>query len=134
MNEILRILIGLFLIAHGLVHTGLAVAPRPDVPGAPIWTYLTTRSWLLDRLGVSPKNTRAVGTALFAAATLGFVLAGLAFLGAILPQSAWPFLTGVSALVSLVLLALFWHRSLVYGVGINVVLMAAAWVPGFLKN
>lgn len=63
-----RLLLGGFVIAHGLVTAAIWSAPAAD--GGP---FDATHSWLLGDL-----RSLAVGLALVAAA--GFVLAGLGFL------------------------------------------------------
>jgi hypothetical protein len=64
---------------------------------------------------------------------IGFALAGLAAVGFIVPQSWWGTLTLLSALLSLLLLVLFWHPWLVLGVAIDLVLIVAlvglGWQP-----
>jgi hypothetical protein len=49
----LRIALADFLIAHGLVHAGLAIAPNPADPNAKPGSFFTVvvRSWLLSQLG-----------------------------------------------------------------------------------
>src|ERR687893_486964 len=56
---------------------------------------------------------RPVGIALFVLATVGFVLAGLVEL---IGLGAWRVLAAASALDSLLLLILFWHRLFEVGV------------------
>ncbi len=50
----LKIALAIFLIAHGLVHAGLAAAPNPADPNAKPLAFFTAveRSWLLPRLGM----------------------------------------------------------------------------------
>ena len=61
------------------------------------------------------------------------IAAALATVG-ILPAAWWPALVAVSALLSLVLLAVAFDAQLVLGIGIDVVLLAVvmtgAWIPG----
>ena len=48
-----KILFVIVLIAHGLVHVGLAAAPVPNDPESKPGAFFTTseRSWLFSRLG-----------------------------------------------------------------------------------
>jgi hypothetical protein len=98
----MKIFLAVFLIAHGLVHTGLAVAPNPADPDAKPGAFFTTseRSWLLPRLGFNPPTIKWIGIILVALSTLGFVLTGLGILG----------ITGLSAIDVGTLIALLWLK------------------------
>lgn len=123
----MQFVIGVFLIAHGLVHA-LYAAPRPPDAGE-TWPFDLDRSWLLGGLG--SKLRRGIGTALWITALAGFVLAGL---GAFISAGVWPTLAIVSAGVSFVVMVIFWHRWLAFGVSIDLVILAAllwlGWPPG----
>ena len=131
----IRILIGLFFIAHGLVHSGLAVAPIPNDPVSKPFAFFTapTRSWLLSNMGMSESVIRNVGLILVALATLTFVMAGLGVLGVPGLYAIWRTVTVVSAIPSLLLLGVFWHPWLVIGaaldLGILISLLWAHWPP-----
>ncbi|GAH51830.1 unnamed protein product, partial [marine sediment metagenome] len=75
----MKIIIALFLIAHGLVHAGLAAAPNPNDPETKPGAFFTSpdRSWLMPQLGLNAAAVQWIGIILVAVATLGFVLAGL---------------------------------------------------------
>jgi hypothetical protein len=51
----LKTAFAIFIIAHGLVHSILAVAPNPADPNAKPGAFFTSvdRSWLLPQLGLS---------------------------------------------------------------------------------
>ena len=129
----MKIIIALFLIAHGLVHVGLAAAPNPDDPDAKPGAFFTSpeRSWLLPQVGLNDTTVRWVGIVLVVLATLGFVLAGLGVYGVPGLSEIWRTVAVVSAVVSLLLLVLFWHLWLIVGVlldfGILVALLWANW-------
>lgn len=126
-----QVIFGIFLIAHGLVHAGLAAAPRPDIPDAKPFTFWTSPSWLLAGLGES--FSRPAGTVLWIASTSLFVAAGVGVLGLTGLREIWGGLTVAGAITSLLLLLLFWHRWLVIGVFINVTLLLVVlvfdWTP-----
>jgi hypothetical protein len=124
-----RIMIGVFLILHGLVHSGLAAAPLPKDPASRPGSFFThpSRTWLLGRLRFSPAWIRAVGLTLVVLTTIGFVLAGLAALGVPLLAGAVAPLIICSAVLSLALLAVFWHPWLALGVAIDVAILLL-WV------
>jgi hypothetical protein len=112
-----RILIGIFLIAHGLVHSGLVAAPIPNDPNSKPGAFLAdaSRSWLLSSIGLSTSAIRITGIVLVALATLSFLAAGLGVLGVSGLNSIWRTMTVISACLSLILLIVFWHPWLVVG-------------------
>ena len=104
-------LFGGFLIAHGLVHVAIWLAPATD--DAP---FDVRRSWLLGDLG-------RLGTVAGPAAGTIFVLAGIAFLTG---AAWWPVALLVAAAVSLLLPGgtfTAWRRP---GPAINVALVIGA--------
>jgi hypothetical protein len=130
-SALLRLVTGAFLILHGLIHLGAAVAARPGASREGLWAFFTTDSWLPR--GQGPQLTRLVGIALLILATVGFVLAGLLEL---LGLGAWRVVAAASALDSLLLLILYWHRLLevvvLLNVAILVALLWARWPPAEL--
>ena len=127
----MKILIALFLIAHGFVHAGLAAAPDPNAAEEKPGAFFTSpeRSWLLSSLGLRPTAVRWIGLTLVALATLGFVLAGLGVFGVPGLNEIWRTLAVASSVVSLLLLILFWHLWLIVGVLIDIVILVALlWV------
>lgn len=123
----LKILFALFLIAHGLVHAGLAAAPIPNDPESKPGAFFTalSRSWLLPQLGLNASAVQWTGIILVALSTLGFVLAGLGVFGVPGLVSVWRTVAVVSACLSLLLLILFWHSWLIVGVLIDVGILVA---------
>jgi hypothetical protein len=127
---VLKTLFALFLIAHGLVHAGLAAAPNPKEPDAKPGAFFTSisRSWLLPRLGLNAPIVQWIGIILVALAILGFVQAGLGVFGVPGLTEIWRSVAVISACVSLLLLVLFWHLWLIVGVLIDVgILVALLW-------
>lgn len=128
-----RILVGIFLIAHGLVHSGLAAAPVPNDPASKPGAFFTdaTRSWLLSEIGLSVYTIRITGIVLVILTTLSFLAAGLGVLGVAGFDSIWRVMTILSACLSLLLLGIFWHPWLVVGVLINIgILVSLLWTNG----
>ena len=129
----MKIIIGLFLIAHGLVHVGLAAAPDPNESESKPGAFFTApqRSWLLPQLGLKPAAIRWIGILLVVFTTLGFVLAGLGVFGVPGLAESWRTIAVVSAVLSLLLLLLFWHPWIILGglidVGIIFSLVWADW-------
>ena len=120
-----------FLIAHGLVHAILAAAPRPDIPDAKPLTFWTRPSKLLP--GLPESIARPAATVLWVVSTLLFVAAGLGLLGLPGPSDIWSELATAGAITSLLLLLVFWHRWLIVGVLIDLVLILVlvvfGWIP-----
>jgi hypothetical protein len=126
----MRIGLGVFIIAHGWVHTILAVAPNPGDPEARPGAYFTSanRSWLLPKLGLSDAGVQWAGIILVVLSTLGFVFAGMGMLGVAGISTIWRVTAVAAAIISLLLLVAFWHPWLPVGVLINVlVLVVLLW-------
>ncbi len=124
-----RILIGVFLMVHGLVHAGLAAAPIPKDASSRPGSFFThpSRSWVLRRLRISSGGVRAIGWLLVVMTSLGFVLAGLAALGVPLLAGAIAPLVVCSAILSLVLVVVFWHPWLTLGALIDLAILVI-WI------
>jgi len=131
----LKIVLGIFIIAHGLVHAVLAIAPNPSDTDAKPGAFFTSveRSWLLPKLGLSATTVQWMGIILVGLATLGFVLAGLGIFGVPGLNTIWRTVAVGSAGVSLALLIIFWHPWLPVGVLIDIAVLAALllakWPP-----
>ena len=126
----LKIALGIFIIAHGLVHAILAIAPNPADADAKPGAFFTTteRSWLLPQLGLSTSAVQWIGIILVVLSTLGFVLAGLGIFGVAGLSLIWRTLAVFSSCISLLLLILFWHPWLPVGVLIDIaILIALLW-------
>jgi hypothetical protein len=110
---VVRVVAGVLLLAHGLVHL-LYLAP--DVP-----EFSIGRSRLLPE-----SARRPVALVLMTATVAGFALVALAVWGVPGLSAAWPALTIVACLLSMALLAVFWDKVLVIGIVIDLALMAIA--------
>ena len=88
---------------------------------------------LATRAGADLNLVRLVGTVLVCVVALGFVLTGLATAGILIPSGWWQGLVVVSAAASAVVLVLFFNVQLVLGLGLDAVLVwaafAAIWTP-----
>ncbi len=136
----LRILIGLFLIAHGLVHAVLAAVPLPEAgkPRTPFfpswWRTAVDSRWPMMRLGVPAETARSNGYAMWVVQLICFVLAGLGLLGVPGLDALWGDFAVFSAIFSLMFLGFYWHPWLIIGVVIDLVILAGYimdW-PAFL--
>ena len=126
----LKISLGIFVIAHGLVHAILAIAPNPADPDAKPGAFFTAseRSWLLHPLGLNAMAIQCIGIVLVALSTLGFILAGLGIFGVAGLNIIWRTVAIISAIISFLLLIVFWHHWLPVGVLIDILtLLALVW-------
>jgi hypothetical protein len=119
---LVRVLVGILLLAHGLVHL-LYLAD--DVP-----------EFSLDRSRLVPDGAqRQLGPGLVVATAIAFAVLALAVWGVPGLSAMWPAVAVVACLLSAVLLTLFWSRQLMFGVAIDVGLVAVALTrPGFLDR
>jgi hypothetical protein len=125
-NTVTRIVAGLLLIAHGLVHL-LYLVSEPDDENYP---FTLRESWL-----VPDGARRPLAIFLIAATITFFTLLGLAVWGVPGLSGVWPALAIVAASSSLALLIAFWDAWLTIGVGIDVALIVIAvtrpgWTDG----
>lgn len=97
-----KVVIGLILLGHGIGHTMGIIQMFKVATVNPSWDG---RSWLLsDAAGTAV--TQAVGVTLWTVATVGFVaLAGIVF--GWLPESWWASLAAISSVASLGGIVLF---------------------------
>ena len=130
-----RWVLGGFLLAHGLIHL-MFVAPAPasaGTDGGAAWPFDMARSWLVTGANLDLGPVRLIGAALVVVVAVGFVLAGLATVGVVVPSGWWQPLALVSAAASIALLAMFFNPKLVLGLAIDAVLVwvvvTSVWVP-----
>lgn len=107
----MRVLAGLFLIAHGLVHVAVWVAPAP--PDAP---FDSRHSWLVGDAGRFAPTLAAAACALL-------VLAGILVLAGAGPAAV---AAVAGAATSLALVSLTFNRWLVLAVAFDVAIIAIA--------
>lgn len=125
----MRILAGLFLIAHGLVHL-LYLAPRPE--DDPNYPFVPEGRWFARALGLAPSTAKAVAGALAVACMVMLVISGIALLAG---AALWEPTAVLGAAISLVLMVLFFHPWLVFGIAIDVAIIGSvlSWhVPASL--
>jgi hypothetical protein len=127
----LRILIAVFLLAHGWVHMSLAQVPVPQ-PGAlrtPFfpawWRNAVDASWPVSKLGLSAELSIKIGWVLWVGVVALYSLACAVLVFWPASSMLWQgTMVGASAL-SLLLLAFYWHPWLPVGVLIDLGLIAA---------
>jgi hypothetical protein len=127
----LRVLIGVLLLLHGLIHGVLAVAPNPGTSQPVAATFFSgwAGPWLTGRF--SADTLKSIALVLAAIAAVGFLLAGWAMFDKLVPHDWWRTLALASSVISLMLCLLFWDRYLIAGpvvaIGIIVALGVIRW-------
>lgn len=121
---VVRIVAGVLLLAHGLVHL-LYLAP--DVPA-----FSTQRSWLVPDTVRRPVALALIAATIAASAALALAVWGVPGLA-----TAWPMPAVITGALSLVLLIAYWDARLILGVAIDGALIALAvvqpdWLKGFM--
>lgn len=102
----LRILLGIFIILHGLVHMWYVVLSFNWVAFQPDMGW-TGASWILSPI-IKSTVLKPVTGILFIFAALGFIVGGVGFLA----RATWnPKMLLISAIFSLAILILFWDGS-----------------------
>jgi hypothetical protein len=113
---LLRIVIGILLMVHGVAYWTLPTG----------WdTRSSENTWLLGSLGLSASAIHTIGLVVSIVALLGFMAGGLALFAHL---SWWRVLAVSASIISLVLILLFWRSNMVFGVLIDVGMMAALLV------
>ena len=120
----MRTIFGVFLIVHGLIHA-MWFIPEPDNPGGPPWPFGLEDSWLLNAANAPESLVRGLAVTLAVLSVAGFVGAGLGVLGVPGLAGVWSVLTIASAVVSLLLVLLFWHLYFIVGLALDIGLLVA---------
>jgi hypothetical protein len=119
MDVVLRIVVGLLLLAHGLVHLLYFVTNADDAR----FPFTITSSWL-----VPEHARRPVAIVLVAVTIAAFALLGLAVWGVPGLAAIWPLLAVVGSVASLAVLIAFWDTPLLLGVAIDAAVVVVAVV------
>lgn len=112
----MKMLLGLFLIAHGLIHASY-ITPKPDDPKYP---FAFDKSWFANIVGGIAKP---IGICLTLLTIACFAIVGLGVLGVVDIVDSWKTLFTVGAASSTVLLGLFYRPWLTFGFVINAILV-----------
>ena len=132
-DKIIKPIIAGVLLLHGLGHFGalMAVVVNWRDRGTPTGSWLPARSWLFPSLP-APAAT-SVASIFWVLSLIGFVAAALSFWGILVPGEAWRQIAVVSALVSILGIALFFGTwptfNTLAALGVNVaVLVTQLWL------
>jgi len=112
---VIRIVIGVLLMIHGFAHWQITTG----------WGKLTADSVVLRAVGLGDSALASLGTALWVVALFSFNLAGI---GVFAGQGWWRTLAISAAVVSLLVMGLFWQPSFILGAAVDVgILVALLW-------
>lgn len=117
MNLAIRVVVGVLLVAHGLVHL-LWFAPNTDSS----WPFTLDARWIPEAA------RRPVAVVLVGLTIVTFALLALAIWGVPVLGPLWPGLAVAAATSSLLMLVVFWNAQLIVGVVIDVALLVVAVV------
>jgi hypothetical protein len=114
----MRWLAGLLLVAHGLIHLAVWVAPFDPAKTS----FNPSHSWLLAGIGLESR-ARPIAIGLSTACAVMFNVAGFAVLG----QATWaPSVAIVGAVLSLLLTTAYFHPWLSINAAINAAIVVIA--------
>ena len=128
-----NLVVATLLLAHGVLHASFLAPAPPMTPGSPTWPFDLTHSWVLSPLGVPQEVLRLLGIACISVTIAAFAFAALASVGPI-PTALFRPGIAIGSIASLVLLVVFFHPWLVVGVAIDVGLLWAVVVAGWLPD
>lgn len=114
-----RVLFGVFLLLHAMIHLGWT-SPKPDDPKYP---FITTQSRLLPSL--SAQTLGPLATALVVLIVVAYGAAALGLFGVPFLSGIWGAAAIAGSVVSLIACAVFWHPWFVAGPVIDVAIIAA---------
>lgn len=127
----MKVLIAVLLIVHGLIVFGQSSGSFNPVGGLKNPSWLSWwpsnlgQSWLLTSVGIEQSIVARAGGALWLAAGIALVAAGLGVLDLVVPAAWWRSLALSGTAISLVMLALYLHPFYGIGIGASIVLLAA---------
>jgi hypothetical protein len=128
-DTVLRAIIGFVFGFQGVGHA-MGIIPalqivKVEASGSRWLKNWSSHSWLLTKVLGEPVS-RILCIVLYGAALLGFIGAALALLGWVVPHDWWQTLAVVSAVISLVVILLYWNALIflfphkVGAIGVNV--------------
>jgi hypothetical protein len=106
--QLIKILIPLVLLLHGLGHGGAIIALIVIDRGVSGGKWLSARSWLFPNL--NPQVAKVIAMIFWGLSLIGFVAATLSFWGILVPGDVWRQIALISAFVSFTGIAIFWGR------------------------
>jgi hypothetical protein len=126
------IVVGLFLVAHGLITTMIGVGAVSNGPAQALpswfgwWPGPFGRSWLIDGLHFGTPVAVAGGVVWLASGVL-LIGAGLGYLGVGPLREGWPLLAVAGGALGLLAVAVYFHPLYLIAGAINLALLLLAW-------
>ncbi len=106
--QLIKILIPLVLLLHGLGHGGAIGALIAIDRGLSGGKWLSARSWLFPN--INSRAAKIIAIIFWGVSLIGFVAAALSFWGILVPGDLWRQLALISAFISFTGIVLFWGR------------------------
>jgi hypothetical protein len=106
--QLIKILIPLVLLLHGLGHGGAIGALIAIDRGLSGGKWLSARSWLFPNF--NSRAAKIIAIIFWGVSLIGFVAAALSFWGILVPGDLWRQLALISAFISFTGIVLFWGR------------------------
>jgi hypothetical protein len=106
--QLIKIIIPLVFLLHGLGHGGAIGALISIDRGLSSGKWLSARSWLFPNLPA--RTAKAVAITFWGLSLLGFVAAALSFWGILVPVEWWRQLALIFASISFIGIVVFWGR------------------------
>ena len=119
----MRTVVGLLLIAHGLVHL-MYLMPRPE--DDPSYPFVPETRWSAKLVGLEPSTARMVAVSLAVAVAVVLLVSGIALFA---DADIWKAAAAAGSLLSLalLLLLLFFHPWLTIGIAVDVAILTDVW-------
>ena len=117
-SPVLRVLLGLFLVVHGLIHL-VYFAPTDD----PKFPMTAGKSWLVTSAGLRIGTVRAIVAVLAVLSAVGFCLLALSYFGLLVPTGWFTPLAVIAAAASLALIVVTWNVQFIVGVAIDLAIL-----------
>lgn len=122
----MRFLLGLLVIAHGLIYSLFFVKNPKD----PNWPFVFNKSWFYEKFNQTP----AVGKVLTVVTIAAFILAGLSLMIVPSIEGLWKSSLVTAATLAIILQVIFWRKRLILGLLIDLVLLYGVLIAHWSFN
>lgn len=117
----MRTVVGLLLIAHGLVHL-MYLMPRPEDDQS--YPFVPETRWSAKLVGLGPSTAKMIAVSLAVAVAVVLLVSGIALFA---DADIWKAAAATGSLLSLALLLLFFHPWLTIGIAVDVAILTDVW-------
>lgn len=117
----MRTVVGLLLIAHGLVHL-MYLMPRPEDDQS--YPFVPETRWSAKLVGLGPSTAKMIAVCLAVAVAVVLLVSGIALFA---DADIWKAAAATGSLLSLALLLLFFHPWLTIGIAVDVAILTDVW-------